>query len=58
MPDIPFTDSSDDHTVVDLANFASLSLYLVALYNLYVALFFFKKNVISAVNTLPSRPNH
>lgn len=32
MPDIPFT---------DLANFASLSLYLVALYNLYVALFFF-----------------
>lgn len=38
MPDIPFTDSNDDHTVVD---FASLSLYLVALYNLYVALFFF-----------------
>lgn len=38
MPDIPFTDSSDDHTVVDLDNFASLPLYLVVLYNLYVAL--------------------
>lgn len=46
MPDIPFTDSSDDHTVVDLANFASLSLYLVALYNLYVALFFKKMLIL------------
>lgn len=40
MPDIPFTDSSDDHTLADLANFASLSLYLGALYNPLVTIFF------------------